>query len=46
MCILAGAMCLLLAVAVGICVVVDRRRARRSDEPAYEDLDDDEASPL
>jgi sec-independent protein translocase protein TatC len=46
MCVLAGAMCLLFAVAVGICVVVDRRRARRSDEPSYEDLDDDEASPL
>lgn len=46
MCVLAGAMCVLFAVAVGICLVVDRRRARRSDEPSYENLDDDEASPL
>ena len=45
MCVLAGAMCVLFAVAVGICLVVDRRRARRSDA-LYESLDDDEASPL
>jgi sec-independent protein translocase protein TatC len=46
MCVLAGAMCVLFAVAVAICLIVDRRRARRSDEPAYDDLDDDQASPL
>jgi sec-independent protein translocase protein TatC len=46
MCVLAGSMCLLFAVAVAICVVVDRRRARRLRETSYESLDDDEASPL
>jgi sec-independent protein translocase protein TatC len=46
MCVLAGAMCLLFAVAVLICVLVDRRRARRSAEGSHESLDDDEASPL
>jgi hypothetical protein len=33
-------------VAVGICVVVDRRRARHADDGSYESLDDEEASPL
>jgi sec-independent protein translocase protein TatC len=45
MCVLAGAMCVLFGVAVAICLLVDRRRHRRSlDE--LESLDDDEASPL
>jgi sec-independent protein translocase protein TatC len=44
MCILAGAMCLLFAVAIGICLLVDRRRARRSED--FSNLSDDEASAL
>src|SRR3954453_207794 len=46
MCILAGAMCLLFAVAVAICLLVDRRRARRAGEDDLSHLADDEASPL
>lgn len=46
MCILAGSMCLLFIVAVVICLLNDRRRARRSDAPDLESLPDDEASPL
>lgn len=46
MCILAGAMCLLFGIAMAICLLVDRRRARASGEPDLERLDDDEASPL
>ncbi|GMA84771.1 Sec-independent protein translocase protein TatC [Angustibacter aerolatus] len=46
MLLLAGSMCLLFAVAVGVCLLLDRRRAADSDEPDYDALPDDEASPL
>lgn len=46
MCVLAGAMCVLFAIAVGICLIVDRRRASRGAGPSFESLDDDQASPL
>jgi sec-independent protein translocase protein TatC len=46
MCILAGSMCLLFGIAIAICLVLDRRRARRAGEPDYESLADDEASAL
>jgi sec-independent protein translocase protein TatC len=46
MIILAGAMCLLFAVAIGICLFLDRRRRARSSEPDYQDLSDDAASEL
>jgi sec-independent protein translocase protein TatC len=46
MCILAGAMCLLFAIAIAICLILDRRRARSSTEPDFAELDDEEASPL
>ena len=41
---LAAPMCLLYVIALGITFWLDRRR--RGDEPDYDDLDDDEASPL
>ncbi|MCF8537039.1 MAG: twin-arginine translocase subunit TatC [Candidatus Nanopelagicales bacterium] len=44
---LAGPILLLVAIAVGICVLNDRRRAkRRGAEHDYSDYDDDELSPL
>lgn len=44
---LAGPILLLVAIAVGICVLNDRRRARRrGSEPDYSSYDDDEMSPL
>ena len=44
---LAGPIMLLVAIAIAVCLVNDRRRAkRRGSEPDYESLDDDEASPL
>lgn len=45
---LAGPILLLVGLAVGICVINDRRRARRRGgaEPDYADYDDDEISPL
>jgi sec-independent protein translocase protein TatC len=46
MMILAGAMCLLFAIAITICLLLDRRRARASSEPDYGALADDEASDL
>lgn len=46
MCILAGAMCLLFGVAIGICLLGDRRRARRSRASDLSHLADDEASPI
>ena len=36
----------LFAVAIGICVLNDRRRRRKDRDLGFEDLDDDEASPL
>lgn len=44
MCVLAGAMCLLFGIAVGICLISDRRKARRA--PDLESIPDGEASPL
>lgn len=47
MLLLAGPVLLLMAVAIGVCVGNDRRRARRRrGEPDYSEWDDDEASPL
>ncbi len=46
MCILAAAMSLLFAIAVGICLLLDRRKRRQSGEPDYADLADEDASPL
>jgi sec-independent protein translocase protein TatC len=44
---LAGPILLLVAIAVGVCVLNDRRRARkRGEEPDYAQYDDDETSPL
>ena len=43
---LAVPMIALFALAVGVCLLNDRRRARRSDEPDYSALDDDTASSL
>jgi sec-independent protein translocase protein TatC len=45
---LAGPMLLLVAIAVGVALLNDRRRARRRglSEPDFSDLDDDEISPL
>jgi sec-independent protein translocase protein TatC len=46
MCILAGAMCLLFGLAIAICLLGDRRRARRSKDSDYSHLADDEASSI
>jgi sec-independent protein translocase protein TatC len=46
MCLLALPILVLMGVAFGIAYLNDRRRARRSEEPDYEALDDDEASPI
>lgn len=46
MVVLAGAMCILFAVAVGICLLSDRRKARRSGSADLAAVPDDEASPL
>jgi sec-independent protein translocase protein TatC len=46
MLLLAGSMCLLFAVAIGVCLLMDRRRAAASTEPDYATLSDDEASEL
>lgn len=44
---LAGPILVLVAIAVGVCLLNDRRRARRKGaEPDYSALSDDEASPL
>lgn len=44
---LAGPILILVAIAVGVCLLNDRRRARRAGtEPDYSALDDDEISPL
>ena len=46
MMLLAGPMLLLILIAFSICLLNDRRRARRSSEPDYDSLSDDEASPI
>ena len=44
---LAGPLLLLVVIAVGVCVLNDRRRARKAArEPDFSELDDDEISPL
>ena len=44
---LAGPLLLLVVIAVGVCVLNDRRRARKSArEPDFSEFDDDETSPL
>lgn len=46
MMLLAGPMLLLILGAFGVCLLNDRRRARRHGELGYADLSDDEASPI
>jgi sec-independent protein translocase protein TatC len=46
MMLLAGPMLILILIAFGICILNDRRRAKRSSEPDYDSLSDDEASPV
>lgn len=46
MMLLAGPMLVLILIAFGFCLLNDRRRRRRSSEPDYDDLADDEASPI
>lgn len=46
MMLLAGPMLLLILIAFSICLLNDRRRAKRSDEPDYDSLSDDEASSI
>ena len=46
MMLLAGPMLVLILIAFGLCLLNDRRRSRRSTEPDYDSLSDDEASPL
>lgn len=43
---LAGPLCVLYFAAVGIALLIDRRRVRDGAEPDWSDLSDDEASPL
>lgn len=43
---LAGPLVLLYFAAVGICLLIDRRRVERGGEPDWSDLPDDQASPL
>ena len=44
MVILAGAMCVLFAIAIAICLLADRRKSRRA--PDLESIPDDQASPI
>lgn len=46
MVLLASAMCLLFSTAIGVCLLLDRRRSRRSPEPDYEAIADEDASAL
>lgn len=46
MMLLAGPMLVLILAAFGICLLNDRRRARRRKELGYDDLSDDEAAPI
>jgi sec-independent protein translocase protein TatC len=39
-------MCALFGLAIVLCLLLDRRRARNATEPDYESLSDDEASTL
>ncbi len=43
---LAGPLCLLYFIALGVALVIDRRRIASGAEPDWSDLSDDEASPL
>lgn len=43
---LAGPLCVLYFAAVGVCLLIDRRRVAAGEEPDWSDLPDDEASPL
>lgn len=43
---LAGPLVLLYFAAVGVCLLIDRRRVERGEEPDWSDLPDDQASPL
>ncbi len=43
---MAGPLCVLYFGAVGACLLMDRRRVARGEEPDWSDLPDDEASPL
>lgn len=43
---LAGPLCVLYVIALGICLLIDRRRVESGAEPDWSDLSDDEASPL
>ena len=43
---LAGPLVLLYFAAVGVCLLIDRRRVQRGEEPDWSDLPDDQASPL
>ena len=43
---LAGPLCVLYFAALGICLLIDRRRVERGEEPDWSDLPDDQASPL
>ncbi len=46
MIVLAGAMCILFAIAIAICLLSDRRKARRNGSADLADIPDDQASPL
>lgn len=43
---LAGPLCLLYFIALGICLLIDKRRIASGAEPDWSDLPDDQASPL
>ena len=43
---LAGPLCLLYFIALGVCLLIDRRRVEAGEEPDWSDLPDDQASPL
>ena len=43
---LAGPLCLLYFIALGVCLLIDKRRVEAGEEPDWSDLPDDQASPL
>ncbi|CAM3954431.1 twin-arginine translocase subunit TatC [Janibacter anophelis] len=43
---LAGPLCVLYFIALGVCLIIDKRRVEAGDEPDWSHLDDDQASPL